>query len=112
MAKRYIGGYAILDLTSGSVYADALKCIDNGKPVMIYDYNETYFADTIAKSGDDVVITKGGKTITITDANSVSSEGYIQGYKKYLIIMVTDNANYYINTMLNNMKFKRGETIF
>lgn len=77
----YIGGYSILDLADANVYAQALICAKQNKPVLVYDNPERYFADTITidtDNDDNVVITKGGKTITITDANSVSSEGTIQ----------------------------------
>lgn len=76
------GGYVILDLESTTIYTDALKAIQAKKPVVVYDEPNIYFADTIkADTIDDdavVIITKGGKTITITDVNSVSSEGEIQ----------------------------------
>lgn len=77
----YIGGYSILDLADANVYAQALICAKQNKPVLVYDDPLKYYADTIAidtDNDDNVVITKGGKTITITDANSVSSEGEIQ----------------------------------
>ena len=81
------GGYVIINLNdTNKIYKQALACLTSGKPVMVYDDPNVYYADTIALSGDDVVITKGGKTITITDANSVSSTGDIQKhlYQYYL----------------------------
>lgn len=86
----YIGGYSILDLNDTNVYAQALICAKQNKPVLVYDDPERYFADTIAISGDDVVITKGGKTITITDANSVSSVGDIQEKIPHFYLYVTN----------------------
>lgn len=73
------GGYVIIDLNDTTkIYKQALGCLNSGKPVLVYDASNIYYADTIAKVGDDVVITKGGKTITITDANSVSSTGIVK----------------------------------
>lgn len=72
------GGYAIIDLASTTIYKDALNAVASNKPVVVYDLPNVYFADTISVVSDDVVITKGGKTLTINDANSVSSEGDIQ----------------------------------
>lgn len=77
----YIGGYSILDLADTNVYNQALICAKQNKPVLVYDDPLRYYADTIAIDTDNdnnVVITKGGKTITINDNNSVSSVGEIQ----------------------------------
>ena len=77
-----VNGYVTLDLASNKIYNESLNAIKSGKPVMVVDAPNVYFADTIkvATIDDDkvVVITKGGKTITINDANAVSSEGTIQ----------------------------------
>ena len=72
------GGYSILDLTSASVYDDAYKVVDCGKPIMVYDDNDVYYADTIVLDGTNVVITKGGKTITIANDNTITNVGDIQ----------------------------------
>jgi len=84
--KKYIGGYSILDLASTTIYADALGVLKQNKPVLVYDDPEAYFADTIKLVNDDVVITKGGKTITINDVNAVSSEGEIANHLYSLCI--------------------------
>ena len=74
-----VNGYVTLDLASKNIYNESLNAIKSGKPVMVVDAPNVYFADTIkvATIDDDkvVVITKGGKTITINDVNAVSSEG-------------------------------------
>lgn len=78
MEKYKKGGYTILDLESSTIYADSVKALDSNKPVVVYDTNKPYFADTIVLDGDDnVVITKGGKTITIANDNTITSEGNI-----------------------------------
>ena len=39
----YIGGYSILDLNDTNVYAQALICAKQNKPVLVYDDPERYF---------------------------------------------------------------------
>ena len=77
-----VNGYVTIDLTSTKIYKESLGAIASGKPIMVVDAPNVYFADTFKTDvvdGDNVVIiTKGGKTITINDANAVSSEGEIQ----------------------------------
>lgn len=89
-----VNGYVFVDLTGENVYKKALGAIRAKKPVLIKDYDQIYFADTIAtKTVDDdlvVEITKGGKTITITATNSVSSEGDIQEKIYYYEIDMSD----------------------
>ena len=76
---KYIGGYSILDLTDANVHAQANACYNQDKPVLVYGANgERYFADTITKSGTNIIITKGGKTITIANDNTITSVGDIQ----------------------------------
>lgn len=73
------GGYVMIDLNdTDNIYAKAKKAVGCGKPVMVYDDPECYYADSISLNGDgDVVIIKGGKTININDANAVISEGRV-----------------------------------
>ena len=88
--KKYIGGYSILDLASTTIYADALGALKQDKPVLVYDLPECYFADTIKATtidGDDVVqITKGGKTITIANDNTITNVGDNQLHRYNLTI--------------------------
>ena len=79
MEKYKKGGYTILDLESSTIYADSVKALDSNKPIVVYDgTNAPYFADSISLSGTSVVITKGGKTITIANDNTITNVGDIQ----------------------------------
>lgn len=76
-----VNGYVTLDLASNKIYNESLNAIKSGKPVMVVDTPNVYFADTIkvATIDDDkvVVITKGGKTITIANDNIITNVGDI-----------------------------------
>lgn len=93
-----VNGYVFVDLTGENVYKKALGAISAKKPVLVKDYDQIYFADTITtKTVDDdlvVVITKGGKTITITDANSVSSEGIVDNPTMENIVDLNGNKRF------------------
>ena len=79
MEKYKKGGYTILDLESSTIYADSVKALDSNKPVVVYDgTNKPYYADSVTTSGTNVVITKGGKTITIANDNTITNVGDIQ----------------------------------
>lgn len=74
------GGYVMLDKADSDIYAKALGALNAGKPILWYENSTTcYYIDTISKSGDDVILTKGGKSITITSANAVTETGEIAG---------------------------------
>jgi len=109
--KKYIGGYAILDLASTTIYADALGALKQDKPVLVYDDPECYFADTIKATtidGDDVVqITKGGKTITIANDNTITNVGDIQSkfHQYHVIIKDTTNTEYNCLICINDLKY-------
>lgn len=73
-----VNGYVFLDLTKSNVYAKALKVLGTDKPVVIKEgTNAPYFVDTISLVGTNVVITKGGKTITIANDNTITNVGSI-----------------------------------
>lgn len=97
--KKYIGGYSILDLTDANVSAQANACYNQDKPVLVYGANgERYFADTITKSGTSIIITKGGKTITIANDNTITSEGDIQNHLwSYTICLDSTDYGFTIN---------------
>lgn len=78
--KKYLGGYANIDLTSETIYNDLLALKDIDKTILLYDPNETkpYFIDTIVYDTNSIVLTKGGKTITIANDNTITSDGDIQ----------------------------------
>ena len=90
---KYIGGYSILDLTDANVSAQANACYNQDKPVLVYGANgERYFADTITKSGTSIIITKGGKTITIANDNTITSVGDIQVHLYRYAITIDDEG--------------------
>lgn len=97
MAKFLAGGYAQIDLSSNTIYNDLQKIRNLDKPVIIYDSNEgtPYFADSISFDSQNEIftITKGGKTITITNANVVSSNGEIQPQLNLMENIKDENGN-------------------
>lgn len=73
-----VNGYVFLDLTKANVYAKALKVLTADKPVVINDgTGAPYFVDSMTVDGTNVVITKGGKTITIANDNTITNVGEI-----------------------------------
>lgn len=75
------GGYIIINKGDVNIYASLENALTSGKPVLFYEDADTcYFIDSISKSGDDIVLTKGGKTFTITEANVVTESGDIQNH--------------------------------
>lgn len=94
MEKYKKGGYTILDLESSTIYADSVKALDSNKPVVVYDgTNAPYFADTISLDGTNVVITKGGKTITIANDNTITSVGGINTFTTNIYLYHIDLEN-------------------
>lgn len=77
--QKLNGGYVMIDLNdTNNIYARAKAAIGCGKPIMIFDDPECYYADSISLDGDDnVVITKGGKTITIESDGDVTKVGNV-----------------------------------
>ena len=74
-----VNGYVFLDLTKSNVYAEALKVLGTDKPVVIKDGSGSpYFVDSLTLDGTNVVITKGGKTITIANDNTITNVGTIE----------------------------------
>lgn len=81
------GGYAIVSANDIDVYSKCLNALANQKPILFYeDANTCYYIDSVSMVGTDVVLTKGGKTITIDSSNNVVSSGEIQNhlYKIYI----------------------------
>lgn len=93
------GGYAIIEKTSASLYADLTDALASGKAILFYEDDTTcYYIDTISMDGDDnIVITKGGKTITIADDGTITESGNIQpsasGTKYIHNILIQENAD-------------------
>ena len=76
-----VNGYVFLDLTKSNVYSKALKVLGADKPVVIKDGSGSpYFVDFLTLDGTNVVITKGGKTITIANDNTITNVGDIQNH--------------------------------
>lgn len=71
------GGYAIISHDDVNIFNKVDNAYNSGKPILFYDDDKTcFFVDSVKINGDgDYELTKGGKTITITDANTVSSTG-------------------------------------
>ena len=118
MEKYKKGGYTILDLESSTIYADSVKALDSNKPVVVYDTNKPYFADTIVLDGTNVVITKGGKTITIANDNTITNVGDIQlkVFGLYVGHSSDDESVHLvainnINVILNNKNFDEQPSI-
>ena len=79
-----VNGYVFLDLTKSNVYERALRVLGADKPVVIKDGSGSpYFVDSLTLDGTNVVITKGGKTITIANDNTITTEGVIQNHLWY-----------------------------
>ena len=99
------GGYLMISKTDSDIYAKAQKALVLGKPILFYENQTTcYYIDTISggeitteivddeevTTYGDIILTKGGKTITITSANAVSESGDIQPHLYALSFNVSD----------------------
>lgn len=73
------GGYIMIKASDADIYASASRALNIGKPILFYENDTTcYYIDTITIDGDDnIILTKGGKTITIADDNTITSVGDI-----------------------------------
>ena len=92
------GGYSIIKKGDANIYASVEKALTNGKPILFYeDDNTCYYIDSISKSGDDIVLTKGGKTITITDANVITESGDIQNHLYQHSLTIATNYDFYLS---------------
>ena len=90
-----VNGYVFLDLTKANVYAKALKVLGTDKPVVIKDGSGSpYFVDSLTLDGTNVVITKGGKTITIANNNTITSEGLVANPTMENIVDLAGNKRF------------------
>lgn len=104
-----VNGYVFLDLTKSNVYSKALKVLGTDKPVVIKDgQGSPYFVDSLTLDGTNIIITKGGKTITIANDNTITNVGDIQNhlYKFYtglhsLNITLTNETEIYLNFVID-----------
>lgn len=79
------GGYVMINKAQSNVYELAESALISGKPILWYETNtECYFIDTITLSGTDIILTKGGKTITIENDGDITETGNIQVVDKHL----------------------------
>lgn len=73
------GGYLMVSKSDTNLYIKLNNALTVGKPILWYeDENNCYYIDTITKSGTDIVLTKGGKTITIESDGDITEVGNIQ----------------------------------
>ena len=73
------GGYLMVSKSDTNLYAKLNNALTVGKPILWYeDANTCYYIDTITKSGTDIILTKGGKTITIESDGTITEVGDIQ----------------------------------
>lgn len=73
------GGYLMVSKTDTNLYTKLNNALTLGKPVLWYeDDNTCYYIDTITKSGTDIILTKGDKTITIESDGDITEVGDIQ----------------------------------
>lgn len=89
------GGYVMIQTSDSNVYTKLKNAITLGKPILFYENDTTcYYIDTITIDGDDnIVLTKGGKTITIADDNTITTSGDIQNHLyKYAISFSQTNV--------------------
>lgn len=102
-----VNGYVFLDLTKSNVYSKALKVLGTDKPVVIKDGSGSpYFVDSLTLDGTNVVITKGGKTITIANDNTITNVGDIQNHLyEYDIKLQCTTTAYYFKKILNTNNY-------
>lgn len=87
------GGYLMVSKTDTNLYEKLNKALTIGKPVLWYeDENICYYIDTITKSGTDIILTKGGKTITIESDGDITEVGDIQNHL-YLLSFYENEFN-------------------
>lgn len=88
------GGYIIISKNQADAYALSVKALELGKPVLFYEDDTTcYYIDTITKSGTDIVLTKGGKTITIESDGTITEGGDIQVNNLHCYLFRYENLN-------------------
>ena len=111
-----VNGYVFLDLTKTNVYAKALKVLGADKPVVIKDNSGApYFVDSLTLDGTNVVITKGGKTITIANDNTITNVGEIDNtlktYQCYIMGEGSDSNTHDIRFILYSSKVLNNDNI-
>ena len=110
------GGYTMLDLAAAT-YKDAQAAFNANKPILVYDNSQVYYADTCVYDTDNdaYILTKGGKTITIDNANNVVSSGDIQILKNHIYALTFNVSDMYYTIFttkscgMNNKVINDGE---
>lgn len=102
------GGYLIISKDDANIYAKLQDALTNGKPVLFYENDTTcYYIDTIALSGDDIVLTKGSKTITIEADGDITETGGIQSHWYNIEFLCNDenddNTNVYLHILTSEL---------
>ena len=109
------GGYLMVSKTDTDLYAKLVKGLTIGKPILWYESpTECYYIDTIS-GGEvtseivddeevftyhDIILTKGGKTITIEADGDITESGEIQTH----LYVVTFNGGDYRVSMFAKKK--------
>ena len=98
--KKYIGGYAILDLTSPTIYKDALALENIDKPIVVYQSNaKPCFIDTfVIDSDNDVVIINGSLTIASDNTITGDLEKHLYLYNAN-VVSTDETYNFYITLL-------------
>ena len=97
-----VNGYVFLDLTKANVYSKALKVLGTDKPVVIKDGSGSpYFVDSLTLDGTSIIITKGGKTITIANDNTITNVGDIQNHL-YRYVIIKTGSNFFTCEIISN----------
>lgn len=72
------GGYVMVSKNDTKLYEKLNNALTLGKPVLWYENaNTCYYIDTITRSGTNIILTKGGKTITIESDGDITESGNI-----------------------------------
>lgn len=139
------GGYIMIYKNSKKIYSELFACLTLGKPILWYeDKNTCFFIDTISggevtteivddeevTTYGDIILTKGGMTITITSENVVTEVGDIQPvipegeklyqhfiklnfpvpYQSIVITLLTNDATPFTKDTLRDYLYSRGYT--
>lgn len=100
------GGYVIISHDDVNIFNKVDNAYNSGKPILFYDDDKTcYFIDSAKKVDDDYVLVKGGKTITITDSNTVSSTGSVTAPTMENIVDLAGNKRF---VEINGILTERG----
>ena len=90
------GGYAIISHDDVNIFNKIDSAYKAQKPILFYDDDKNcFYVDSVKVNGDgDYEFTKGGKTWTVTDNNTLSSEGQIQEkIHEYIINLILKSAS-------------------